>query len=217
MYGGLAGETQKARAAVDSTQGLVVAYGPPGQEKIFKTYFSSCCGGVGQNPVDALGEPFHPALIEQNVGRLCSASPRFDWGPIVISKDELTRRIKLWGKSRDRGEKNLQHVTRIDIAAVNQYGRPVRFTVSDVTGARYSLSGEELRWAVNSDAAKNSTLNSSYCQPTDAGTSIRFVGHGFGHGIGMCQWCAQTRAMQGMKHDEIVQLAYPGAVVLRAY
>ncbi|CAN5455151.1 SpoIID/LytB domain-containing protein [soil metagenome] len=217
VYGGLQGETDKARRAVDSTAGIVVAYGPAGQEKIFKAYFSSCCGGIGQNPTDGLNEPFHPAMIEQNVGHLCAASPRFNWGPITVSKDELTRRIKLFGKAKGRAEANLTQLARLDKQAVNQFGRPVRFTITDINGTRYSLSGEELRWAVNTGAPKDQILYSSFIEPTDTGNAIRFTGHGFGHGIGMCQWCAQTRALQGLRHEDIVLLAYPGSKLLRAY
>jgi stage II sporulation protein D len=219
MYGGIDGETDKAIRAVDETAGIVAAYGPVGQEKIFKAYFSSCCGGIGQNPTDGLNEPFHPALVEQNVGKLCSASPRFNWGPVVVSKAELTRRIKLYGKQHDRAEQNLTGVAHIAVHAINRYGRPVRFLIADTNGTQYGLSGEELRWAVNTDAPKDQTLYSSFVEisePKD-GSAIRFTGHGFGHGIGMCQWCAQTRARQGMGHEEIVLLAYPGSKLMRAY
>ncbi len=217
VYGGIAGESDKARRAVDATSGIVVAYGPPGQEKIFKAYFSSCCGGIGQNPSDGLNEPFHPAMVEQNVGQLCAASPRFNWGPIVVSKTELTRRFRVFGKTRDRAEQNLTGVARIERAAVNRYGRPVRFTITDTNGTKYSLTGEELRWAVNSDAPKDQILYSSFIEPADQGANFKFTGHGFGHGVGLCQWCTQTRALQGMRHEDIVLQAYPGSKLVRAY
>mgnify|MGYP001544132629 CR=1 FL=1 len=174
-------------------------------------------GGVSVNPTDGLGETYHPAMIEQNVGRLCSASPRFNWGPIVISKAELTRRIKLFGKAKGRAEANLTLVTGIAPSAVNHYGRPVRFLITDAGGKQYSVSGEELRWAVNTDASKDSTLFSSFVEIKDQQTSLRFTGHGFGHGVGMCQWCAQTRALQGMSHEDIVRMAYVGSKLIRAY
>ncbi len=102
MYGGIAGETAKSRAAVDETRGVVVAYGPPGQERIFKAYFSACCGGAGQSAAQAFGDTPQEPLTDHKVGRRCAASPRFDWGPVVIAKDELTRRFRAFGKSRGR-------------------------------------------------------------------------------------------------------------------
>lgn len=218
VYGGLAGESDKARLAVDETRGMMLAYGAPGQEKIFKAYFSACCGGIGQNPADAFGEPFHPTMIEQNVGTLCNASPRFNWGPVVVHRAELTRRIKLWGKQRQRAEQNLVRVMRIDKRAQNSQGRPVQYLITDASGTKYFLSGEELRWAINTDAPKDGILYSSWIEPSEpAGENIRFTGRGFGHGVGMCQWCAQTRAVQGKSYRDIVLQAYPGSLLVQAY
>ena len=218
VYGGLAGESPKALAAVDQTAGEVVAYGKPDHERIFKAYFSSCCGGVGQSGADAFGEPPIPPLAAQKVGHLCDASPSFSWPPVVVTKAELTRRLHRWGLARHRPEQDMGPVRRIDIAARNELGRPVRFTVTDGAGKRFALSGEELRTAVNTDAPPKVRLLSSLLQPEDRGDSIAFTnGHGRGHGVGMCQYCAQARALAGLDYHDIVRLSYPTAVVLRAY
>lgn len=218
VYGGISAESNISRKAVLETAGVVVAFGPEGQERIFKAYFSSCCGGVGQSAYDAFGDPDLPPLREKQVGNLCNASSRFNWGPVVFRKDELTRRIRTWGARRDRPEKDLGALVRIDIAAVNAYGRPVRFFLTDSKNLQYSLSGEELRWACNADAKDGVTLNSSFLKIINEPDSIRFIeGHGWGHGVGMCQWCAQARALRGQRHEDIVRYAYPGAVLVRAY
>jgi len=50
MYGGLSAESDKSRDAVNQTAGIVLAYAPAGGDpRIFKAYFSSCCGGVTQS------------------------------------------------------------------------------------------------------------------------------------------------------------------------
>ena len=219
VYGGISGESGLSRSATDDTMGVVVAFGPTGQEKIFKAYFSSCCGGITQSNADAFGEFPIPPLTEQNFGNRCNASPRFNWGPVVISKEELTRRLRRWGANRGRAEKNMSTVAKVDIAHANRFGRPVRFTVTDSRDQRYSLGGTELRYAVNSSSGGSGiTLPSSFVTPADDGTNIRFVdGHGFGHGVGMCQYCAQAQAEAGDPHEKIVLSAYPGAVLARAY
>ncbi len=218
VYGGLASESPKAVAAVDETAGVVVAHGPPGKEKIFKAYFSACCGGVTQSAWDAFGDAYSIPLSERNVGPVCNMATRFNWGPIVVTKAELTRRFRAWGAAKDRPEKNMQPVKTLAVAAANRHGRPVRFEVTDVKGNRYSWRSEELRWAVNAEAAKGSTLNSSFCKIVDEGESIRFLdGHGHGHGVGMCQWCAQARALSGWPHENIVLWSFPASKLVRAY
>ncbi|MEZ0494384.1 SpoIID/LytB domain-containing protein [Kineococcus sp. TBRC 1896] len=45
------------------------------------------------------------------------------------------------------------------------------------------------------------------------GGSFAFVGHGYGHGIGMSQWGAQSRALSGQSHRAILDFYYPGTSV----
>jgi stage II sporulation protein D len=218
VYGGVAGETNRSRAAVDATAGMVVAAGPSGHERIIKAYFSSCCGGIGQSAADAFGDPPSTPLTEQACGALCSASPHYNWPPMSISKANLTRRLQAFGEQQNRAEKSLAAVNRVDVFSYNPLGRPVKFVITDIQGRRLLISGQDLRLAINAGAGPGKGLLSSYCQVINEGAFVRFVnGHGSGHGVGLCQWCAQRRAELGMRYDDIVLAAYPGAVVLRAY
>jgi stage II sporulation protein D len=218
VYGGISSETEKSIQATDETAGVVLAYGPDGDEHIFEAYFSSCCGGISQRGADALGAPDIEPLQDQNVGALCNASPKFNWGPIVLTKTELTRRIKTWGASKDNPIKNMATVDRIDIQFVNRFGRPTRFLLTDSRGASFTLSSEQTRQACNTDAGDGPKLFSSFCKPVTQPDSIAFVeGHGFGHGVGLCQWCTEVRAEQGMAAEQILTLAFPKAKLKRAY
>ena len=212
-YGGIASETDKSRQAVDSTAGIVLAYGPAGNEHIFEAFFSSCCGGITQSAYDAMGGPPIPPLMEQNVGALCNASPKFNWGPIVLTKVELTRRIKLWGTRRSHPIKDMTSLDRIDVQYVNRYGRPISFLITDTRGTKYLFNSEHFRAACDTDAGTGPTLPSAFCKPVVQPDSIAFVeGHGLGHGIGMCQYCAEARAEQGMTAEQILALAFPQSV-----
>jgi stage II sporulation protein D len=219
VYGGIGGENGTSVSATDATRGVVVAYGPKGREKIFKAYFSSCCGGITQSAADAFGDARSEPLTDQNVGNRCNASPYFNWGPVVVRKDELTRRFRAWGTAKKRAEKDIGPIQQIDISFYNRWGRPVRFTVTDGKGLRYSLSGTELRSAINYAAQQpNTKVPSSFFTPSNEGDAVRFVdGHGFGHGVGLCQYCAEAEAEAGTRHEDIVLGAYPGATLQRAY
>lgn len=218
VYGGMASESAKSRRSVDETAGIVAAFGPAGEERIFKAYYSSCCGGISQSAWDAFGDAYTQPLSEQNVGPVCNASPRFNWGPIVVSKQELTNRFRAWGAGKSRAEKGMATIRNVRASHQNRHGRPVRFEVTDARGSRYTLRGEELRWAVNTNASKDTRLNSSFCKIDDSGESVKFYeGHGYGHGVGMCQWCCQARALAGWAHEDIVLRSYPGAKLVKAY
>ncbi|MEO6435930.1 MAG: SpoIID/LytB domain-containing protein, partial [Tepidisphaeraceae bacterium] len=222
VYGGVSDETAKSRQAVDATSGIVLAYGQPGSERIFKTYFSACCGGVTQSAADGFRDPYLVPLSDQDAQGLCRAAPRFNWGPVDLSKQELTRRLRQYGVRRGVDEQNMATLSRLEIQSVNRFNRPIRFVAIDANGTRYSLLGEELRNAINGGATKESPekLNSSFVKVVnDPGSDvIRFVeGHGHGHGVGMCQWCSEARAEAGMQHEDIVLCAFPRSKLVRAY
>jgi stage II sporulation protein D len=218
VYGGISAETSRSRDATDATTGIVVAYGGPGHEVIFKSYFSSCCGGISQSSNDAFGDPNTPPLGDQNRGNCCSESPKFRWGTLSIKKAELTRRMRAWRVAKAQPLKDMGPVIGFEIAATNRFGRPVRFNVTDARGYRYSMRAEELREAVNNDAGPGVKVFSSFFKPLDQGDSILFTdGRGYGHGAGMCQWCAEHQATQGWNDESIVISAFPGAKLIRAY
>jgi stage II sporulation protein D len=136
----------------------------------------------------------------------------------VIDKGELTKRFVAFGKHRNRPEKDMAPLERIDVQDQNRWGRPTRFLITDTKGNRFSESGEEFRWAVNTTAPENSQLYSSFVKIINDSSQIRFVeGHGWGHGVGMCQWCAEKRAEDGLRHEDIILAAFPTAVLVRAY
>ena len=201
---------------------IVLAYGQPGRERIFKTYFSACCGGVTQSAADAFGEPYIVPLSDQNLQGLCSQAPRYNWGPVEITKADLTRRLRAYVAKRERREVNIGMIVKLDIQSLNRFNRPIRFIATDENDVRYSLSGEELRNAINGNADKDNPqrVNSSFFKVINEPGSelIKFVeGHGHGHGVGLCQYCSEARADAGMRHEDIILSAFPRAKLVRAY
>jgi stage II sporulation protein D len=222
MYGGIRSELPKAVQAVDATRGQVVAYGSAGNERIFKTYYSSCCGGITTSANEVFGEPAIAPFTPKSVGTRCdiSAGPykaRYTWGPVVISRTELLRRLRLWGRSAGHPLKDATGIRRIEVARANAAGRPVQYAVEDARNVRHLISAEQLRVAVNTDAGDASRLSSGFVTVTADAQNFRFEGRGFGHGVGACQWCMEAQARQGIRHDAIVRDAFPGAQVVPAY
>jgi SpoIID/LytB domain protein len=61
-------------------------------------------------------------------------------------------------------------------------------------------------------------LYSMNCRILDEGSAVRFAdGRGWGHGVGLCQWGAQGKALQGHTAEEILSFYYRGARVYQAY
>ena len=51
---------------------------------------------------------------------------------------------------------------------------------------------------------------------TEGATAV-FRGRGSGHGVGLCQWGARSRALAGAGYRDILAHYYPGAEVRRMY
>jgi len=49
------------------------------------------------------------------------------------------------------------------------------------------------------------------------GTTVTINGRGFGHGVGMCQYCAKGFAERGEDWRAMLTRFYPGARVVAAY
>ncbi len=76
------------------------------------------------------------------------------------------------------------------------------------TGGRVILRGNDLRRLIGYDSLK-STLFAVAVK----GKVARFVGRGYGHGVGLDQWSAKTMADQGYTAQRIVLYYYPGATL----
>lgn len=209
-----------ARRAVDDSTGLVLT----SNGRIFTSFYSSCCGGVPQSPRQAYGSSYSvPALQPKAPCSYCRGSRHYDWGPITRDRATLSRRIAAWGSHHGIAIARLRTIKSIEASEFHLH-RPTRFVITDDVGKRYALRGDSLRSAVNFssssrkiDRAKSNIL-SGFCKATVEGNAVRFHdGHGFGHGVGLCQYGAEGMAKSGKTPEKILAFYYPTARIERAY
>ncbi len=211
-YGGYSAETPKSRAAVDATRGVVLSYGPRGQERIFLAQYSACCGGqVNGAYVIRSAQRIEP-LEGGQVCNDCAACSRYRWPAVRVRKADIRRALA----ARYAAARKLTRIDRIDVVTATPYGRAVWVDVVG-NGESVRVRGEDVRLALiyaGIPAAKR--LNSMNCRMVDLGDSIEFTdGRGFGHGVGLCQWGAQGKALKGWTAEQILSFYYPGATLYR--
>lgn len=218
VYGGMLAETDRSWQAVRDTHACVLAYGAPGNERIFLTQFSACNGGYvnGAHIIRHVepGERISPLAGGQKDGD-GQACPRYTWGPVRIGKAELFPVLA----NRYKAVKKLGGLKTVRVKEQTSYGRPIWLEVVGPTDRRVTLRAEDVRLALlRSGLPQAKKLYSMNCQIRDTGDSIEFYdGRGFGHGVGMSQWGAEEKAQRGRRAEEILEFYYPGAVVFRAY
>ena len=109
----------------------------------------------------------------------------------------------------------------IETAATNDHGRPTRYALTDTDNHRVELSAERFRVGANYGRRRleppAKPLFSSHVDAIIREDLVVFDGRGYGHGVGMCQYGAETLARDGTDYRDILAWYYPGAELVRAY
>jgi len=208
-----------ASRAVAETRGRLLLF----EGKVVPAYYSSACGGLAANAVDAISD--HPindiAPLRAGEPRSCCAwAPVFRWKS-EQSSGEAAQRLLAWTAQRPRWRVGRMGPVRgIEAVELNQIGRPVRYRISD-GDSHIELPSEPLRMALNlsgeSVGSLRSPVRSGYFTASVRSGTVALAGHGFGHGVGMCQHGAEGMARGGSGWGEILAVYYPGATVGRSY
>jgi len=225
VYGGTTGNPRALQAARD-TRGIVLVAGP--REQLLRAYYSSTCGGRPGSAADvwpsARGFEFNtaPALQGRAREHWCQASALYRW-TTTRGDEELSRRLRAWGRQAGSPVKSIGRVRSVEVARRNGAERPGRFRLTDDGGRTYELSAEDLRMACN--IATDGTPEITRATRVASGDvtvdvwadRVQIGGRGFGHGVGMCQWCAKGMADKGMNYRRMLEVFYPGASIKKAY
>lgn len=187
------------RQAVDTTRGLVAVY----KGEYVRSWFHAYCGGITATPEAGLNYTKPVPDYFKPVENPCRE---------YIDKDS-----EFWTQSFSKGEvrEAVQAVTktdpgnffRIDISK-SENGRAVTFKIGSVT-----VSAAELRLALGSTEMRSTVIDT----PTVTGDEVKFVGRGYGHGVGLCQWGAKGWAEKGRSAEEIVKAFFPGVEIQKLW
>lgn len=200
----------EATRAVHDTDGLVLTWDSPDGRRIFCTYYSSTCGGRTQ--------PAGPVMRQLDIPPLggvvcdyCRDAPRYEWGPLTLSKAEVTSALR----HRYEVFQEMGAITEIEVAQQDEGGRIVRVRLLDDRGRSQPLEAENFRLAVD---PRGRRFQSTWFSLETREEDFCFLnGRGFGHGVGLCQYGAQGMSEQGMSTLEILRHYYPDSSVSRAY
>lgn len=210
MYIGVKGEDAQASQAVDDTRGLVCLVRTDKADKSFSAYYSSCCGGRTQSVRDFRpSDPLVAPLAGGVACGFCADSPVYRWGPLKVSKTDITRRVFARYPQLTR----IGQIMQISAESAGPDGRVNRVRLFGSSGASETLVGEDFRLCIGGHV-----MRSTLCKIIDKGKFVEFRdGRGFGHGVGLCQYGANGMARAGHNHDEIIRFYYPNCTLRRLY
>lgn len=195
-YGGRTAEKHATTRAVRATRGLILMF----NGQLFPTFYHSTCGGLTEH-ARVMGTFELEPLRGQIVCQHCTASPFYAW------RRRLTAADVAWvlrksphgpvGNVRDLQIAKRTPGKRVEQIAIVGSLRTVTLTGYDF---RALLGFERIR--------------SLFFSITRVGDGFVLDGHGWGHGVGMCQWGAAELARRGVVAEDILSFYYPETQVV---
>lgn len=228
VYEGLTG-LRVAIHAAEATRGIVLTR----RGGLAEAFYSSTCGGKPALP-EEVWPPSAPTV--RNVALththdeadpasreiLCESAPLYHW-QVARRTLELSERVRLWGKSRSHPAARLGLLTKVEVVQRSETGRSLMLELTDVRGERITMTAEHFRAACNSsqpglpEVTRAARIHSGDVT-VEIGQSItRLTGFGSGHGVGMCQYCAEGMAQRGDDWRTLLTTFYPDAQLVRIY
>lgn len=217
------GPLEKAVEAARSTRGLILTdeHGRP-----LRAYFSSTCGG---RPAWARQIwPARGSLICNDAEPLngparahaCQGAPLYRWER-RRGADEVSARVRAWGEAVGHSARRLGKLAEIQVVEQAPSGRAGWFEVVDREQRRVRIKADDLRVAMNyagpRPLERGLVLPSNDFEVAIERDVLVVRGRGYGHGVGLCQYCAAEWARQGYKAEQMLSAFYPGAGIERVY
>src|SRR5690349_2479056 len=180
--------------AVRETAGQVLLW----QGELFPAFYHTDSGGYTEDPRVVFAASNMPALKPVRV-EFPSESPHQRWR-LELPLADLSAALL-------RGGISVGRVVALDVLERSVSLRVARIAIRGTAGS-VTLRGNDLRRLVGYD-----TLKSTLFAVAIKGPVARFVGRGYGHGVGLDQWSAKTMADQGYTAQRIVLYYYPGTTL----
>jgi SpoIID/LytB domain protein len=182
--------------AVAETSGQVLL---DDQGGLVDAYFNACCGGATANIGSIWGIKAAPYL-QGVVDPYCRAAPNANW-TLILRADKLARALRTDPRT-DVGSV----VKSIFVESRDNAGRATTVAIEGnrIVSVRAwdfkIIVGRSLGWSI---------LKSSWFDVAPTLNGFVFHGHGFGHGIGLCQEGAHVMAKRGASCAEILAHYFP--------
>lgn len=195
VYKGAGAETAPTSAAVDETAGVIITE----SKEPIAAFFHSTCGGKTADAKNVWQGGDLSYLASVDCG-YCTESKYYSW-ETVLTLDYMAQVLR----------KKYSQITKITgLSFLKKEGRVIQVKITSGDNV-LRLAGNEFRMLISPVV-----LRSLYFTAAKEEQGLRITGHGWGHGVGMCQWGARGMAAAGKDYKDILNKYYKG-VKLVAY
>jgi stage II sporulation protein D len=194
-YDGYGAEQPRATQAVNETRGLVLTCAGA----LIPAYYHAESAGYTENSEDVWSSA-HPCLRAVKAD-VYPASPYLQWSASLALPDIQAALLKSGNR--------VGAVQRLEPLERSATGRILRLKITHAQGA-VVLRGTDFRMALGPEVIRSTRFTVEI-----RGGRALFNGQGWGHGVGMCQWCSQAMAELGYDYEAILKHYYRGAELIR--
>jgi stage II sporulation protein D len=194
QYAGQVSSGSPVWAAVRATRGQIMLL----NGAVFPAFYHTDSGGYTEDPRVVFSALNMPALKPVRVD-FASDSPYNEW--------RLDVPLARLGALLVKAGLSVGRVVALEVLERSSSLRVSLIAIKGLNGTA-TLRGNDLRRLIGYD-----TLKSTLFAVAVAGPVARFVGRGYGHGVGLDQSRAKTMALLGYDGRQILQYYYPGAVL----
>ncbi len=195
VYKGMSIETEETNKAVDETTGEIAVF----NGKPIVAFFHSTCGGLTADD-KYVWEGEGQSYLKPVVCNFCKESPYRSWEE-KITIDEI----------REYLEKEYNGIGRITGISFQRKDNRVISAVIRHSNGVIKMTGNEFRLIFPEKKIKSMFF---FASQTSDGLILH--GHGWGHGVGMCQWGAKGMAENGANYKDILKFYYKGIRIIDA-
>ena len=206
---------EKVRAAIDETWGLTLRSGG----ELVDARFYKCCGGRTERFSTAWADEDYPYLTVHD-DPWCDTHDKEILSQVLNDYDLETEDFHDWTVRYKRADLAALITKRSgvdigDLVALEplERGGSGRIKKLRIVGSKTTLTvGKEL---IIRRFLSESHLYSSWFDVEMTGDEVVLRGHGWGHGVGLCQIGAAVMAAHGKTFEEILSFYYPGTTLER--
>ena len=206
---------ENVRAAIDETWGQVLRY----EGELVDARFYKCCGGKTERFSTAWADVDYPYLTVHD-DPWCDTHDKAVLGQVLNDYDLETKDFHDWTVRYDRKELSalITRKSGVDIGDLVsleplERGGSGRIKLLRITGTKRTfVVGKEL---LIRRFLSESHLYSSWFDVEMTPDEVILHGHGWGHGVGLCQIGAAVMAASGKSYRDILSFYYPGTTLER--
>jgi stage II sporulation protein D len=182
--------------AVRNTAGLSLWGGP----RLASIYYTQHCGGISEAAA-AVWPDEHASYLTSHADLYCLRRSPAAWQTDVPLSD-------LYRIASEQNWKLPAPITSIRITQLTASGRAKQLEISSPTRTAM-ISASSLHFGINRTLGWNRIRSDLYTVVV-ADNMLHFTGHGYGHGVGLCQTGAFQMALEHHTTAEILAFYFPG-------